>query len=440
MAQPHPRAAWPSNDDMTGFNLIVILLGAGIGSYLLWTFYHAEISALLIAWRHQEIRVLRLFTDRFDLADAQMARSNPAGVTVRDLYGISHAIGRAWRLLGTIVIALLALVCLVRNAPSKFRRQFDLDGLIREQAAAFTTTAAFVKRQFRLVQPAAGRPRPADYALSPDEWIARNARTLDGRFDEAKARRALLEQLGPRWYGPEQASPAVRVMFAAFSLHLVERRDEALALLGACSQALVDVGAADAEGPSEPRSLPADCLREVDALIAVAGGPATAGRSVTDRHAWTHTALMSLLNTARLKAGVLPPAQFAWLKLVDRTLWYALHSLGYETEGIGRYLHPNPRPEAAGARDHWALERVAGRGIDTPRFDQAIDAIRRSHARNPPFAPSSSNLGPKAAEGQQHATRRSRGHDGANLHRGRSPATSPGPEPDRAGASSGPAA
>ena len=188
MAQPHPRAAWPSNDDMTGFNLIVIALGAGLGSYLLWTFYHTEISAVLMAWRHQQIRVLQLFTDRFDLADAQMRRSNPAGVTLRHLYGISHAVGRAWRLPATVLIVALAIACMVRNAPSKFRRQFDLDGLIAEQAAAFTTTAAFVKRQLRLVPPAAGSPRPADYALSPDEWIARNARTSDGRFDEAKGK------------------------------------------------------------------------------------------------------------------------------------------------------------------------------------------------------------------------------------------------------------
>ena len=77
-------------------------------------------------------------------------------------------------------------------------------------------------------------------------------RSSDGRFDEAKARRALVLQLGAGWRGPESAAPAVRVMFAAFSLHLVERRDEALALLGDCSQGLMDVGAADAEGPAEP--------------------------------------------------------------------------------------------------------------------------------------------------------------------------------------------
>ena len=66
----------------------------------------------------------------------------------------------------------------------------------------------------------------------------------------------------------------------------------------------------------------------------------------------------------------------AWLKLVDRRLWYALSSLGFETEGVGRYLHPNPRIEAVGARDHWAVERAAGMALLEPQLDRAIAAIR----------------------------------------------------------------
>ena len=86
---------------------------------------------------------------------------------------------------------------------------------------------------------------------------------------------------------------------------------------------------------------------------------------------------MQLLNQARLRGGVLAPGQFAWLKLVDRPLWYALHSLGFETEGFGRYCHPNPRVEAVGARDHWAVERLAGEALIEPSLDRAIEALRK---------------------------------------------------------------
>jgi intracellular multiplication protein IcmP len=371
----HPRAAWPSNDDMTAFYLAAILLGAGVGAYLLWTNYHTEISTAVMALRHQEILVLRHFTSRFDLADAQMRASDPSEVSFQDLYGISRAIGEAWRIPGAAAVALLAVLCLLSNPVSRFRRQFDLAALIREQMGTFPTVAAFAKRQLRLVEPAPGAPRPADYGLTAPEWIARYATAKDGSLDEQAARAALLAQLGPRWRGLTFASPQVRVMFAACALHLAERRDEALELLGACSKALTDVGCDDPAGPQAPLHLPEPLVRSVDTVLADKVGLLVSALDIADRHAWTHPALMSLLNAARRKAGVLPPAQFAWLKLVDRLLWYALHSLGFESEGIGRYLHPYPRVEAAGARDHWALERVVGRPVVTPTFELALEAM-----------------------------------------------------------------
>jgi intracellular multiplication protein IcmP len=89
---------------------------------------------------------------------------------------------------------------------------------------------------------------------------------------------------------------------------------------------------------------------------------------------------MSVLNVARLRAGVLAPSQFVWVKFVDRPLFYALQSLGFESEGLGRYAHPNPRVEAAGARDHWASERAAGQPLPAPSIARAMQALRHVHA------------------------------------------------------------
>ncbi len=230
--RPHPRASWPSNDDTTGFNLIVILLGCGLGAYLLWTNYHQAISAAAMSLAHQEILLLGHFTNRFQLADRQMAAADPAGVTLRDLYGIGRAIGLFVRMPATAFILLLAAICTVRAAPSRFKRAFDLDGLMREQATLFPAGVAHVARRLRLVSPASAEPRPADIALTPEEWLARFARRQDGSLDQAAAHDALRGQLGPRWTEPEAAEPAVRCLFTAFSLHMAERRDDALQLLG----------------------------------------------------------------------------------------------------------------------------------------------------------------------------------------------------------------
>lgn len=381
-SQPHPRASWPSGDDNAGFYLIVILAGCCVSAYLLWTNYHGAISAAVMAFHHSEINFIRHFTDRYDLADRQMAAADPNGVTLRDLYRISRDVGAFFRISAAGLMVLLALACMARAAPCRFRRVFDLDGLIREQAVYFPTTAAFVARHPHLVSPASAEPRPADYALTPEEWIARFATGRGGGFDEGAARRALAHQLGPPWRGVACASPPVRCLFAAFALHLAERRSEALRLLGDLSVGLVGRDQERPEGPEKPLALPDAVVAEADVILRDSAS-LTPALAVARRHAYSHTALMALLNAARLRAGVLAPGQFAWLKLVDRPLWYALHSLGFETEGFGRYLHPNPRVEAAGARDHWAAERIAGEPLIEPSFERAIEALRKTATSAP---------------------------------------------------------
>jgi intracellular multiplication protein IcmP len=296
-----------------------------------------------------------------------------------------------FRIPAALFTLLLAAICAARAAPARYKRAFDLDSLIREQALSFRTSAAFVRRHLRLVPPAGayaggdGRPdpsaaprdpRPADYALTPEEWITCFATGSDGEFDEAAARRALLRQLGPRFRGLREASPQVRCLFAAFALHLAQRRAEALRLLGDLSVSLGNSDQDKPEGPDAPLTLPASARAVADAFLGD-GELVTPALTIANRHSYAHTALMELLNAARRRAGVLAPGQFAWLKLVDRPLWYALHSLGFETEGSGRYLHPNPRVEAVGACDHWAVERLAGEPLVEPNIDRAIEALRK---------------------------------------------------------------
>ena len=89
-------------------------------------------------------------------------------------------------------------------------------------------------------------------------------------------------------------------------------------------------------------------------------------RSVADGHAFTSTALMSVLQHARDRSGVLAPAQFNWLKLVERHLWYALHNVGMQS----------PYAEARGSRAHWDAERALGAPIPVPYVGQAMEGLR----------------------------------------------------------------
>ena len=372
------RASWPSSDDTAAFNLIVIVVGLGVGSYLLWINEHATISAWVMGVAHRQIGWLRPLTHRFDLADREMARSDPAGVTLPDLCGILSAIGLYVRIPAVGFLVILAAVCAACAAPSRFKRYFDLDGLLREQVKRFPVARAFVRRRLGLTRLDATMLRPADYALTAEEWLDRFVCKAGSDFDGVRATDALIAQVGSLWEGSSKATPVVRLLFVAFALHMEEKREAALKLLGEASAALDAGKGEEKSGPERYLAIPEAVNVRVNALLADPRSFEAAAK-VAGKHAYTVPALMTVLNVARLRAGVLAPAQFAWLKLVDRTLWYALQSLGFETEGIGRYAHPNPRVEAAGVRDHWASERAAMQPLPWPSIASALEALRQVH-------------------------------------------------------------
>ena len=164
-------------------------------------------------------------------------------------------------------------------------------------------------------------------------------------------------------------------MLAAFALHGAERREEAAGLLGLLSEGLPVDKTDSGDGPEEPLAFDPKTLAVADRVLAETKAAVWA-IEIMDAHHFTTPGLMSVLNAARLRSGVLAPAQFAFLKLVDRRLWYALHALGFESDGLIAHPHPSQRIEAIGARAHWAAERAVGAPIPTPEFDAAIAAIR----------------------------------------------------------------
>ena len=376
------RAAWPSNDDYTLLCLPVLAGGLAVFAYLLWTSWHEQIVAVVAALQHWQMRLLHRVSDGLDAQDRLLRSADYATVTAGQMVALCDRVGRAFRLPAALYILGLAVLCFLRAAPSRFRRDLDLDGLMREHAKSFPAASAFVGRDLRLVPiraPEAGPggerdPRPADPALKAAEWVARYAPSQTGALDEGAARRELARQLGPLWRGVAEAAPHVRVLFAAFALHLAQRREEALALLGDVA-GLLPRGGDGPAGPECPLALPAGLVAYAGRLLRDADLVGAAA-AVAARHAYTATALMGLLTEARLRAGVLAPSQFNGFKLIDRRLWYALDSLGFPGDGPGQNVHPNPLVEAAGARDHWAAERTARGPLAVPAIDRAVAAVR----------------------------------------------------------------
>jgi intracellular multiplication protein IcmP len=363
------------SDDFTGFSLIMIVVGLCILGWASWQLWHAEISRIALVAAHYEMQAIGVVTDRFRPADLAVQRAHFGRVQFDQLVRLYRNIGEALLYPAMALVLTLAISCFLRAGNNRFTRTFDLEKLMAEQAIVSRSTAAFVGRGLKLSELHAGEPRPADAALDVDEWIARYATSETSGFDEAAARREFMRQLGGRWTEPAAASPAVRSMLAVFALQGVRRRDEATALLGLLSEGLPRSKADGGAGPEEPLAFDRKTLALADRVLATEEIAAWA-LEVMRKHHFTTPGLMSVLNEARLRSGLMAPAQFAFLKLVDRRLWYALHALGFESDALIAHPHPSMRVEAIGAGAHWAAERAVGVPIPTPEFDQAIAAIR----------------------------------------------------------------
>jgi intracellular multiplication protein IcmP len=353
-----------------------LLLGVAVaGGMFLWYRYHPEIAAGVIAAQHGQMAFIAQFTDRYASLDRQALALDPSSVSARTLYQLSHLVGLYVRIPAAALIAALALLCLIRNAPSRFSTVHSLDSLMRVQSDVFPTIAAFVGRDLRPTLIAEGVPRPLDAALHAREWVDRYARREDGNFDEDGARHELIQQLGPMWRGADKAPALVRCLLAAFALHAAREREASARLLGDLSQALAPT---KQEGPGGPDALLPVPPHIVTAADAVLRRPEFRRYlAVADGHAYTAPALMTVLCKARSRGGILAPAQFNFVKLVDRRLWYALHSLGFPAEeGAEESAMPNPRVEAAGVRDHWASECMEGRPLFVPAVEHAVLVIR----------------------------------------------------------------
>ena len=315
------------------------------------------------------------FSDRFAEADEGVRRADPAAVQFNDLVRLYRNIGLEFLYPAMALVLGLAAIGFFRAGNARFTRTFDLEKLMAEQAKTSRSTAAFVGRRLKLTGVRSGDPRPADPALHVSEWISKYAQKKDGGFDEAAARREMVRQLGQTWTGRSAAARAPRCMLAVFALHGVQRREEAAGLLGLLSEGLAVAQADVGKGRDEPLAFDEKTVAVADRVLAEISVAAWA-LDIMAGHHFTTPGLMSVLNAARLQSGVLAPAQFAFLKLVDRRLWYALHGLGFEADGLVAHPHPSQRVEAIGAHCHWAAERAVGAPIPTPEFDLGIAAIR----------------------------------------------------------------
>ena len=362
-----------TNNDAT----IFLFMGLAIaGCWLFWHLFHEQIIYALRWLRYGEMWVLDRIVDNPKMVEFQDyfgARSST--VTWQHIAFSSLLVGHyiAWPVAG--ILGLCAIWVMFKAPKIAFKHAYGLDRLIAAQAKVWPVIAPLVNfnpAEDNSRDPTGPTPDKLPVfaeALSPEEWMKfyRVARTPEG-IDRDAAAAAFSSQLGPRWKGARNLPLAGRALFAVCALKIARKRDPADMLLGRLAQAVETKGGM--------RFKPDLALRrEIDQIIR---DPALGGvaEQVAIRHAFATPAMLHVLSHARDRGGVLAPAQFVWLRGVNRSLWYPLNNLGR------RAFHP----EAAGAMAHFEAELAANRPLLTPKVKNAVDALEK-YSHDNPFTP-----------------------------------------------------
>lgn len=334
-----------------------------------WFAMSVQISSGIRWVRVGELYLASLFTDKVKDDIILLKSFNPEQIRFKDLLMMTAMVEGIYKNAIGALLLLMSVIALRLKRKHPFSRNLDLEGLAKEQAAAFPVTAPMVKfNPLKDNARAIGSPVPEKLppfaeALAPEEWVAYNdIPVTDNVIDRDASRLAFAKQLGGRWKGVSALPNYSKALFVAFSMKangLRTESDEFLGELAKCWQ------------PGKGLVLTASLQREIKSKIT----DPKFGR-VTEKlaalHSFVTPALLRCLQIAREQGGVLAPAQFIWLRAVDRPLWYALNNLGRGATHI----------EGSGAIAHYRAEKNAAKPIPNPQMDPAVEGLMDYLANN----------------------------------------------------------
>lgn len=362
------------------------LIGLGIAACVLaamgWLRFHDQISRFVIMVRHGELAALAVVLPKAGKAVSALERLHPHDMPLAFAWSVMSVTGAFFRPIAAAILSACTVLCVVRAANNRFPKKYGHEELQREVAKAHPIGAAWVGRDLppKDIDPN-GPLLPLDPDLAPIEWINRYARNGD-RFSDKLAIQHLGAQCGAPWAGVAKASPQTRCLAAAFALHRDLKTEAAQNLLGALSLSVPHRKEHRKEGPRNHLNVPSRLIREVNRVLR-RYPEITARIDEAGHHHYFETGvLLTLLQQARLRAGILNPGMFSPVQFYDRNLWLVLQAATFPLDS-GPYWTMSTIlcVESVGAIAHWQRECVAGRAITQPAIDGPL-ADLRALARN----------------------------------------------------------
>lgn len=334
-----------------------------VTGYLIWYFGHAYIVSFMFFLNMIQAKLVNLVLGPNVLKQEIMLMQavNPADIDWGDLVELTTRVGEYTRYPFALILIICAVVLYRSNVTLKFRKTYDMKSL-REQEQANWPCIVPVVSQKDLVStdintgPWAMALTPMEFArkynlLRKEDAILDNpepGQEMTAGIRRGDAKRVFTLQLGAYFDGFEHCSPQVRALAAVFMARMNRDRGAAQKILETLDKTCV-TGKPD--------------YRVADPILQKYAN-STLVKEVIQKHAYTLTVMAALLAASR-DDGVVPSAEFLWLKPIDRRLWYVLNCVGRQTA----------YPEVGGPFAHWRAEQEMKRPSLTPMIDEAIRAL-----------------------------------------------------------------
>ncbi len=346
----------------TGTGVIWIMIGAFVVLGVIWLAGHTLIVEGFFKLKLFEISIVNFFTDELGGVRTKILQANPANVPFNSLWVVSSVINKYLTVPFAIVLLLFALLLYSKSSVSRFKNVYTMRTLLQIGAKLWPQTKPgleldLIKEDIEKGPWAMSR-NPMEFAKRYRLLQEKAAERIEGRLKKesvvtvtlikSRANRIFTMQLGNLWQGVDRLLPHAKALYAIFAAKAARDTDVSRDLLAKIAASWkggkVDFSSVDAV---------LDKYKNDPHVVAI-----------TEKHAYEFTVLASMLQLARTD-GVLPTADFLWLKPMDRRLWFILNDVGRQTASV----------ESAGIFAHWLAEKELGRKIKTPMLDQATKAL-----------------------------------------------------------------
>jgi intracellular multiplication protein IcmP len=350
----------------SGMGPIWIMLLLFITLYMLWAVGHVQIVNFVFFLNIVQAKIVVFLLGPSTLGKDiyWMQHVDPSSVEWKELVLATMRVGSYVRYPLCIVLMVLAIVLYNSDVTRKFHRAHDMKTLRAQEQKNWPCIMPIIKEDLAKTDISTG---PWAMALSPLEFsrkynlLKKEDPLLDGapgapRSGEVEtagirrvdAKRIFTLQLGAAWEGIDKCPPHAQALAAVFMARMNRDRQGASMILESLDKSSV-LGKLD-------YSVATPILKKHQHVEIV--------QEIFSKHAYVLTVMAALLQASR-QDGVVPSAEFLWLKPIDRRLWYMLNCVGRQT----------PYAEVSGPFAHWRAEQAMGRRSLVPMIDEAIRAL-----------------------------------------------------------------